>query len=82
MGACAFFRGAFLRLVHARCLEAAGDHDAAKAAIATARARLLAIAGKIGNPEYRASFFEGVPENRQTLELARQWLGPELSDRT
>ncbi len=76
MAACGFFRGAFLRLVHAQCLEAAGDHAAAKAAITVARERLFAIAEKIGDPEYRQSFLEGVPENRQTLALARQWLGP------
>ncbi len=76
MGACGFFRGAFLRLTHARCLDAAGDHDAARAAITAARARLFAIADKIGDPEYRRSFLEVVPENRQTLELAHQWLGP------
>ncbi|HWO25345.1 MAG TPA: hypothetical protein VNO30_41680 [Kofleriaceae bacterium] len=74
MGACTFFRGAFLRLVHARCLAATGEPTAAAAAIARARARLLAIADKIGDPEYRRSFLEEVPENRQTLELARQSL--------
>jgi eukaryotic-like serine/threonine-protein kinase len=78
MAACGFFRGGFLRLVHAECLEMAGDHEAAKIAIAGARARLFVIAAKIGDPEYRKSFFEGVPENRRTLELARQWLGPDV----
>jgi serine/threonine protein kinase/tetratricopeptide (TPR) repeat protein len=77
MGACGFFRGAFLRLVHAECLEATGDHEAAKAAIARARARLFVIAAKIGEPEHRKSFLEDVPENRQTLALARQWVGPD-----
>ncbi len=76
MGACGFFRGAFLRLVHVRCLDAAGDRDAAKVAIAAARARLLAIADKITSPKYCQSFLEVVPEKRRTLELARQWLGP------
>jgi tetratricopeptide (TPR) repeat protein len=75
MAACGFFRGAFLRLVHAECLEAAGDHEAAQAAILSARQRLFVIAAKIGAPEYRKSFLEAVPENRQTLELARQWVG-------
>jgi eukaryotic-like serine/threonine-protein kinase len=73
--ACGFFRGAFVRLVHAECLEATGDHGGAKAAITMARDRLFVIAAKIGDPEYRKSFLEGVPENRRTLELARQWLG-------
>jgi hypothetical protein len=75
MAACGFFRGAFLRLVHAECLAAAGDHVPARAAIARARERLFVIAAKIDDPEYRKSFFEGVPENRRTLELARQWVG-------
>jgi eukaryotic-like serine/threonine-protein kinase len=74
MGACSFFRGAFLRLVHVQCLAAAGAPEAAKAALAGARDRLFAIAEKIGDPEYRRSFLEDVPENRQTLELARQSL--------
>lgn len=80
MTACGFFRGGFLRWTHARCLEAAGDHEAAKAAIAAARARLFTIAAKIGDPTYRKSFLEAVPENRQTLELARRWVGPDESN--
>jgi hypothetical protein len=76
MGACSFFfREAFLHLTHAECLEATGDHAAARAAIARARAWILAVADKIGDPAYRTSFLENVPENRKTLELARQWLG-------
>jgi tetratricopeptide (TPR) repeat protein len=76
MGACSHFsRGAFLRLVHAECLEAIGDHAAARAAIASARARLLTIAEQIGDASYRTSFLENVPENRRTLALAREW-GP------
>jgi tetratricopeptide (TPR) repeat protein len=75
MAACGFFRGAFLRLVHAECLAASGAQEAASAAIARARDQLFVIAAKIGDPEYRASFFDGVPENWRTLELARQWLG-------
>jgi tetratricopeptide (TPR) repeat protein len=72
-GTCGFFRGAFLRLVHAQCLETAGDHEAAAAAIAGARARIFEIAARIGDAEYRRSFLEGVPENRLTLELAERW---------
>jgi hypothetical protein len=44
-------------------------------AIADARARLLAIAGKIVEPSYRTSFLDDVPENARTLTLARAWLG-------
>jgi hypothetical protein len=76
MGACSFFfRDAFLRLTHAECLEVTGDHDAACAAISEARAWVLAVADRIGDPAYRTTFLESVPENRKTLELARAWLG-------
>ncbi|HWO27050.1 MAG TPA: protein kinase [Kofleriaceae bacterium] len=76
LAACGFFRRSFLGLIHAQCLEAIGDHQAAQAAIAQARARLFAIGAKIADPEIRRSFLEVVPENRQILELARQWVGP------
>lgn len=73
MGTCSqFFRGAFLRLVHVDCLAAAGQHDAARAALATAAERILANAAKIQDPGYRKSFLENVPENRRTLALAKQ----------
>jgi tetratricopeptide (TPR) repeat protein len=75
MGACTFFfRGAFLRLIHVECLQATGNHDAAKAAIAKAKQRLFTIADKIADPAYRKSFLENVPENRKTLELANRYL--------
>jgi tetratricopeptide (TPR) repeat protein len=75
MGGYGMFRGAFLRLARAEALHATGALDAARAAIADARARLLAIAGTIEDPAYRASFLEAVPENARTLALAREWLG-------
>ena len=75
MGACGLFRGAFVRLTHAEALHATGAHDAAARAIADARARLLAIADKITDPDYKASFLERVPENARTLALAHTWLG-------
>ncbi|HEX7838769.1 MAG TPA: hypothetical protein VF469_14935, partial [Kofleriaceae bacterium] len=52
-----------------------GAHDAASRAIADARARLLAIADKIADPAYRASFLAHVPENARTLARAAAWLG-------
>lgn len=73
MGACGLFRGAFLRLVHAEALHARGRVDEARAAIAGARARILAIAEKIGDPAIRRSFLQQVPENARTLTLARAW---------
>jgi tetratricopeptide (TPR) repeat protein len=86
-GACGMFRGAFVRLVHAEALRATGAHDAARHAIARARARLLAIADKIADPGYRASFLADVPENARTLALAAAWQSdpepsaPEPADR-
>jgi tRNA A-37 threonylcarbamoyl transferase component Bud32 len=73
MGGCGLFRGAVVRLVHAEALDATGARDAARRAIAEARARLLAIADKIGDPAYRRSFLEDVPENARTLALASAW---------
>jgi hypothetical protein len=75
MGGCGLFRAAFVRLAHAEALHACGAHDAACVAIAQARARVLAIAGRISDPGYRASFLAQVPENARTLDLATTWLG-------
>ncbi|HEX7942531.1 MAG TPA: hypothetical protein VF488_12040, partial [Gemmatimonadaceae bacterium] len=75
MGGCGMFRGAFMRLAHAEALHATGAHDAARSAIADARARLLAIADKVADPDHKASFLERAPENARTLALARAWLG-------
>jgi len=74
MGACGFFQGPRLRLVHAECLAAAGQRDAAHRAVAAARDRLLTMADEIADPDYRRSFLQEVPENRRTLALAREWL--------
>ncbi|HEX8114958.1 MAG TPA: AAA family ATPase, partial [Kofleriaceae bacterium] len=75
MGGCGMFRGVFARLAHAEALHATGAHDAARRAIAGARARLFAIVDKIPDPAYKASFLEHVPENARTLALAAAWLG-------
>ena len=69
------YRGAFARLVHVEALAATGDRAAAHQALAAARDRLLATAGKIGDAALRRSFLEVVPESARTLELARDWLG-------
>jgi hypothetical protein len=74
-GECGLFRGAFVCLVHAEALHATGAHDAARRAIAGARARLFATSDKIAEPSYRTSFLESVPANARTLTLARAWLG-------
>ena len=60
-----------VRLVYAEALDAAGEHAAARDAIAEARARLLARADKVTEPSLRASFLERVPENARTMERAR-----------
>jgi tetratricopeptide (TPR) repeat protein len=65
---------AFIRLIYAEALHASGDHAAARAAIAAARDRLLAIAAHIGDETWRRSFLENVPENARTLALAARWL--------
>jgi tetratricopeptide (TPR) repeat protein len=75
LGGCGLFREAFVRLVHAEALHATGALDAALHAIAGARAHLVAIADKIPDPAYHASFLENVPENARTLALAAAWLG-------
>ncbi len=62
-------------LVHAEALAAAGDSGAACAAIAAARARLMARARRIVDPARRASFLGRVAANARTLELARAWVG-------
>ena len=66
---------AAVRLVRAEALHAAGETDAAHAAIRVARDRLLANAGKIASPELRRSFLERVAANARTLTLAGEWLG-------
>jgi hypothetical protein len=73
--ACAFFRGPFVRLVHAECLAAAGRTADAHRALKDARDRLLAIAASLEDPARRQRFLEEVPENARTLELAHEWLG-------
>jgi serine/threonine protein kinase/tetratricopeptide (TPR) repeat protein len=60
-----------VRLVHAEALAASGDVPAFTLAIATARARLLERAAKIGDRAWRDRFLKGVPDNVRTLELAR-----------
>jgi predicted Zn-dependent protease len=67
------FKGAFVHLVRAEALRAAGERAAAAEAIAKARERLLERASKIGDPMLARSFLEDVPENARTLALAREW---------
>jgi hypothetical protein len=73
MGGCGMYRGAFVRLARAEALHATGAGEAARAAIADAVTRLLAVAGKIPDAAHRARFLEAVPENSRTLARAREW---------
>jgi ATP/maltotriose-dependent transcriptional regulator MalT len=66
---------ALARLMVAEALSATGDAEAARAAIADARDRLVATAARIDDPRLRDSFLHNVSENARTLELARAWLG-------
>ncbi|MBI4954640.1 MAG: protein kinase [Myxococcales bacterium] len=62
-------------LALAEALLASGDADAARAAALAGRDGLRRRADLIGEPRYRASFLDAVPENRRTLELARELVG-------
>lgn len=66
-----------VRVTHAEALAAAGRREAAHAAIADARDRLIARADRLHDQNLRASFLRQVPENARVLELARRWAGPE-----
>jgi hypothetical protein len=61
-----------LRLAHAEALLATGDVGRAAAALAEARAGLLARAGKIADAELRRSFLDRLPENARILALAEE----------
>jgi tetratricopeptide (TPR) repeat protein len=62
-----------IRLEHAETLYASGDHEAARAAIATARERLLERAAHVSDPAMRDGFLRRVPEHARTLVLAWAW---------
>jgi hypothetical protein len=63
-----------LRLIWSETLYAAGDVDGARAAIALARERVLAMAERIRDVGVRASFLRRVPENARVLHLAHDWI--------
>jgi eukaryotic-like serine/threonine-protein kinase len=63
---------ALARLILARSLDASGDGEAARAAIAVARARLLERAARI-EPRFRESFLRKIPENAATIALSELW---------
>jgi eukaryotic-like serine/threonine-protein kinase len=66
---------AAIRITYAEALEAAGEHEAARAAFVSARDSLLERAAKIRDAGRRETFLSNVPENARTLALARAFLG-------
>ena len=66
---------AAMRLAYAEALHATGALDAARAAIADAEARLLDAAARIGDPAWRRSYLEAIPEHARTRHLAAAWRG-------
>ena len=62
-----------LRLAHAEALDASGRGAEARSAVAAARDRLVALAGKIDDAAWRESFLRRVPENARTFALAEAW---------
>ncbi len=59
-----------VRLAYIEALLAAGDHVAARAALADAKARLASVADAMAGSPWLAGFLERVPENVRTLTLA------------
>jgi hypothetical protein len=67
---------AAVRLVHAEALMANGRAEDARAAIATARARLAERAATIKDRSWRESFLGNVADHKRTLDLAALWNAP------
>ncbi len=64
-----------LRLAYAEALYANGALGDARRAIDDAEARLYEAAARIGDPDWRKSYLEAIPEHSATLALARFWRG-------
>jgi eukaryotic-like serine/threonine-protein kinase len=62
-----------VRLVLAEALAAAGERDAARAALRAAHERLLARAAQIANADWRESFLSRLHDNARTTRLSREW---------
>lgn len=65
----------FIRRIYVEALAAAGDHEGARAALVVARARVLEIATRIGDPALQRTFLEDAHSNARSLALAEEWLG-------
>ena len=68
---------ALIRLAHIRALAATGLTEEASLRTAEAQQRLRERSERIGDPRYRKSFLQHVPENAQTMALAVE--PPELA---
>lgn len=64
---------AIVRLTWAKALHRAGNVDDARAAISEAARVLRETASRFHDEALRQSYFEQVPENAETLALARAW---------
>jgi tetratricopeptide (TPR) repeat protein len=62
-----------VRLTHAEALSQNGFDAEARAALETARERLLARAARIEEAAWRKRFLEDVPVNARIVSLAAQW---------
>jgi len=78
-GSAAPFWRSILLLTRAEALDAAGDRQAARAAIAEANERLERIAAGFADPALRESYLTAIEENARTQALARawRWRGPQ-----
>jgi tetratricopeptide (TPR) repeat protein len=65
-----------VRLTHAEALAQNGADVEARAALETARERLLARAARIEETAWRERFLHDVPVNARILSLAEQWSAP------
>ena len=63
------------RLTYAQALAATGDMDGARAAVTSARERVLSRAARISDEALRESFL-AIAENAATLSLAAEWISP------
>jgi eukaryotic-like serine/threonine-protein kinase len=62
-----------IRLAHAHALHASGAVEDAARVIGNAHDQLLEAGAKIRDATWRQSFLEAVPENAETIALARAW---------
>jgi serine/threonine protein kinase/tetratricopeptide (TPR) repeat protein len=69
-----------IRLTHALALAAGGEQAEARLRIQEARARVLGLTERLGDPRHKRWFLERLPENARILEVAREWAGDPAVD--